>query len=442
SYDWGLVKNLHLDWRYETKEIGLPGPKPNLSAIPRYGDSTASSLFDRQSDNFYLIKLSGNWEPSSKLKLQLNTRYTANRTNYLWINQYSLDTSLYLDKYYSKILNEDITAQYYFTTNRKFVIGFDCAQNWFSVVSQYPIDTAWQPTANINGIFSEVSFDISKNLYSLLNWRYDYHSGFGGFFSPAIGLTWRYNNFKFRGHIGRALRAPTLNDLYWPISGNKNIKPEIGNAVQFGIDYNFVNNHLLGMTIFTRNTKNLIAWAPDSLGFWRPSNVDSASISGVELMGKIKIVEGMELQCSGTIQDGYQIRKEQISYDWLTGTSEFCYQKRKQANIPNVTLTAELNVENTYGTKMNILGKYVGPRYNYYPSYDSLPKITTQIKKLPGYANFSLHILQRFSDRLNIKLIVENLYNTYYAEQFGNSFNDYDYPRPGRSVFVGIELKK
>ncbi|MEO0083728.1 MAG: TonB-dependent receptor plug domain-containing protein [candidate division WOR-3 bacterium] len=442
GYNLDVTKNLRFDFQYETKDIGLPGPKPNLSAIPRYGDSTAYSLYDRQSDNLYLTKLIGNWTFSPKFELQVNTRYRANKTDYLSVDQYSFDTTLYLDKYSTCSFNQNIIARYQFNQMRKVVVGYDYSHDWFSAYSKFPIDTAWFPSDSKNGLFSEISFDVLRNIYALINGRFDYHSSFGSFVSPAFGFIWRINKVKFRGHIGRAFRAPTLNDLYWPIYGNKNIKPEIGNAVQIGFDYSNEDNLVLKMTIFSRQTKNLIAWTPDSSGFWRPANVDSAFIAGIELNGKVKIIDGLEFEGSGTIQNGYQVRKEQVFNDWFNNISEFRYVKRKQANLPNTTFTANLNIENHLGTKIVIFGKYVGTRYNYYPSYDSLPKIIMLTKKLPAFVNLSLHINQRLSNWLNLKLIIENLYNTHYAEQFGNSYYDYDYPRPGRSIFAGIEIKK
>jgi outer membrane cobalamin receptor len=272
--------------------------------------------------------------------------------------------------------------------------------------------------------------------------RFDWNSGFGTFFSPSLGLIWRINPLlKLRTQLGRAFRAPTLNDLYWPIYGNPNIKPEIGNAYQIGLDYNPNSILSLSTTLFARRTKNLITWSPDSTGFWRPGNVDSSSIFGFEFTGKIKLTDEISFQLSGTLQDAQQIRKEIIYDDWFTGTTEFIYQKRKQTNTPNINFSPSVNIENRLGTNINIYGRYSSSRYNYYTSYDSLPRISMQTKKLPAYFILSLHIAQKLTNLINLKLKIDNLYDVKYSEQFGNSIIDKDYPRPGRIVFIGFEIK-
>jgi outer membrane cobalamin receptor len=431
--------NLRLDLQYETKELGLPGPQPNISQIPMYGDSTASTRYDRQNDTLYLAKIIGVWQVEPNLDLNLNAHYTINHSNFLWVDQYSFDTSLYLERYDTKTLNGNIISRYHFCETANTALGIDYAQDWFSAFSK---DTSWHPTLSKIGVFSEGSLDLLKNLHALASLRFDWNSGFGTFFSPSLGLIWRINPLlKLRTQLGRAFRAPTLNDLYWPIYGNPNIKPEIGNAYQIGLDYNPNSILSLSTTLFARRTKNLITWSPDSTGFWRPGNVDSSSIFGFEFTGKIKLTDEISFQLSGTLQDAQQIRKEIIYDDWFTGTTEFIYQKRKQTNTPNINFSPSVNIENRLGTNINIYGRYSSSRYNYYTSYDSLPRISMQTKKLPAYFILSLHIAQKLTNLINLKLKIDNLYDVKYSEQFGNSIIDKDYPRPGRIVFIGFEIK-
>jgi len=446
GYSLSQFNHIRLDLRYETKEIGAPGPKPALSQKPLYGDSTVTSRYDRQWDTLYLIKASGNWQIKPNWDINLNSHYTNNNTNYLWVDAWSVDTSIYHDQYNTKTIIGNLTSRYSLEKESGVVLGIDYEHNNFSAYTSYPPDTFWNPYNNKIGIYSELIKKLTKSLSLTTNLRFDWNSDFGTFISPSIGITeFITPSIKIRTHIGRAFRAPTLNDLYWPPYGNPDIKPEIGNAFQLGFD--FVPNSILSFssTIFARSTKNLIAWSPDSAGFWRPSNVDSASISGIEMIGKIKIIDGISFQCSGTAQNPYQIRKEKIYDDWISGITEFNYRKRKQANIPSITFSSSLNIENDLGTKINIYGRYSGIRYNYYPSYnyDSFPKVivTMQTKKLPAYFILSLHISQKLSNIINLKLNIENLYDTQYSEQFGNTIIDRDYLRPGRNLFIGIDIK-
>lgn len=442
GYTFNSTNNLRLDLRYETKNLGLPGPMPNISEDPLYGDSTAYTRYDRQADTLYLIKLIGDWQIKPKWNISFNSHWARNYSNFLWVNQWSYDTSLYQDRYDSKRLVSNLITRYQFARGQNIALGIDCEQDKFSGYSQFPQDTTWYPDLSKIGMFSEGSFDFMKVFCAFGSLRLDWNSGFGTFLSPALGFTGKIiPNLKIRLHMGRAFRSPTLNDLYWPISGNTELKPEQGIAYQLGFDYTPNPNFNLSSTFFIRKTNNLISWQPDTSNIWRPTNIDSASITGLELTGKIGFAQGISFQCSGTVQNAWQIRQEMIYNDWFSGITEFDYRKRKQTSLPNIAFSSSLNIANDLGTKINIYGRYASARYNYYPSYDSLPKIIMQTKKLPAYFVLSLHISQKISNIINLILKVENLYDTQYSEQFGNSMIDRDYPRPGRSMFIGFKIK-
>lgn len=442
GYTFNSTNRLRLDLRYETKELGLPGPKPKISEDPLYGDSTAFTRYDRQSDTLYFIKFIGDWQIKPEWDISFNSHWRRNYSNFLWVNQWSYDTSLYQDRYDSNTLISNLISRYRFTRGQNVALGIDCEQNRFSGYSQFPQDTNWHPALSKIGMFSEGSFDFMKIFRAFGSLRLDWNSGFGTFLSPALGFTGKIiPNLKIRLHMGKAFRAPTLNDLYWPISGNTELKPEQGTAYQLGFDYTTNTNFNLSWTFFTRKTNNLISWQPDTSNIWRPNNIDSASITGIELNGKIRLAQGISLQFCATAQNAWQIRKEMIYNDWFSGITEFDYIKRKQAFLPNITFSPSLNIENELGTNVNIYGRYVSARYNYYPSYDLFPKIIMQTKKLPAYFVLSIHISQKVSKTVNLTLKVENLYDNQYSEQFGNSINDRDYPRPGRSVFMGFDIR-
>ncbi|MCB9195545.1 MAG: TonB-dependent receptor [Flavobacteriales bacterium] len=86
------------------------------------------------------------------------------------------------------------------------------------------------------------------------------------------------------GNLGTNFRYPTLNDLYWSISGNPNLDPERSKYLEAGIksSYSFKRKIDYSFTYFNDLVSNWIQWIPNSTGIWTPENVKSVQKSGLE----------------------------------------------------------------------------------------------------------------------------------------------------------------
>jgi vitamin B12 transporter len=81
-------------------------------------------------------------------------------------------------------------------------------------------------------------------------------------------------------------KAPSFNDLYWPGSGNPDVKPESITSNEILIRNQFSSDGIDGsveMSFFDSDIENLIAWSPNASGAWQPSNINQADIQGLEL---------------------------------------------------------------------------------------------------------------------------------------------------------------
>lgn len=116
-----------------------------------------------------------------------------------------------------------------------------------------------------------------------LNGRYDDNSQFGdkttGLFAYGYQITPAWG---VRGSIGSAFKAPSFNDLYWPGSGNPDLRPEVALNRELGLTWE-EGAQRVDLTYFNNEVKQLIDWAPTPSGWWTPSNVGRASFEGVEL---------------------------------------------------------------------------------------------------------------------------------------------------------------
>lgn len=441
-----LRNQVRLDFDIQTKENGLPGPKPADTLIPFYGDSTASSIFDRTTDTAFSVR--GEW----KHKLNNNTSFqlipflTKNLTCFRWVDAYSLDTAFYQDRYISQNTGVSFIGNYQSSTGIRINGGIDFKQDDFQAKSsiydeltfKYR-DTIWKAKAFRLGGFGEANVILGKYMILVHSLRLDWNSDFGNFLSPGFGLLFPLNSqLRLRTHIGRAFRAPTFNDLYWPKSGNPKIKPEYGDALQLGIDLKFQNSASFSLTGFARKTKDLISWVPDTAGLWRPTNIDKAEIFGITTNGKISLLNGLSFNYTGNWSQAKQIRQEMVYYDWLTGETRFDRIKRRAAYLPEFSLTQEISYETRFATYFSLELRETGNRVNYYSSYDSLPKVYMTTKILPFNFIINLRARQRLFNTTDLILRLENLFDRIYAEQFGNSINDLDYPRPKRTIFLEL----
>ena len=122
--------------------------------------------------------------------------------------------------------------------------------------------------------------------------RYDYNQIYGGQLNPRVGISYRIaDGLNFHTSVGRAYRAPTFDDLYWPstsyVSGNPDLVPETAWAYEAGLRYINGEGDCRGeFNLFRKNVENLINWAAGDDGIWRPSNINSARVDGIEVIFK------------------------------------------------------------------------------------------------------------------------------------------------------------
>jgi len=93
---------------------------------------------------------------------------------------------------------------------------------------------------------------------------------------------------KVTANYGTGFKAPSLNDLYFPGSGNANLRPETSKGWDAGLGYDFKVAAVqagISATWFDQRFSDLIAWAPITPGsfIWAPSNINKASTKGLEL---------------------------------------------------------------------------------------------------------------------------------------------------------------
>lgn len=164
------------------------------------------------------------------------------------------------------------------TPNHHVVAGFDYQLDKVTGSTHYEQDERYNLGYFAQYLGKMGDFDLQAAL------RIDDNQQFGDQTTGNVTLGYHLNDHVLAyASYGTAFRAPTFNDLYYPYSGNANLKPEQSENYEIGFkgQHKYLNWELNG---FNNSIDDLIAWAPNAAGNWLPSNVQQARIRGIELV--------------------------------------------------------------------------------------------------------------------------------------------------------------
>ena len=249
--------------------------------------------------------------------------------------------------------------------------------------------------------------DFHKHNWQI-NFRDDHNTQFGNAKTMFAGYGYQFNK-KLRAYASTAsgFKAPTINDLYYPNSGNKNLKPERSNNYEVGLEYRnkFLN---FSTNFFENNIKQMIIWEDDGSGNWKPANTEKVRIKGVSLNS----------------QYNFSDNKSNIGLN-------FTYQQPQ-----NLTNNLRLNHRaNYYGSlrfnhirnkfTWGIEGVFRGDRF----------ADAEQDIKLSEYALANFRLKYNLNNHVNILFNVNNLFDTnYYLVR--------DYQTGGRRFYLGFRVEQ
>ncbi len=147
-------------------------------------------------------------------------------------------------------------------------------------------------------IYLQDEMELFSRLLVTLGVRYDINSEAEDSFSPKLGVLYKLNdNISFRGSVGRAFRAPNLQELYmptWmmipgiPFKSNPNLEPETIWSYELGTSIRFADRFKFDLTGFYSKAEDLISPLIKG-GIQRFENLNEVETDGFEvaLEGKI-----------------------------------------------------------------------------------------------------------------------------------------------------------
>ncbi|WP_287602445.1 TonB-dependent receptor [Thiothrix sp.] len=237
-----------------------------------------------------------------------------------------------------------------------------------------------------DGIFASYQHQLGKaNLE--VSARKDDNQQFGKHTTGGIAAGYDINDsVRVKVSSGKAFRAPTFNELYYPDTGfgggNPNLKPEQSKNTEIGLDGKWANGSW-AVNAFENKIDNLIAG-------WPPSNIDKATIRGVELSAATQVA-GWDVNANLTLQDPKN----------ASGTNAGKLLQRRPKQIVN------LDVDKSFG-KFRVGTSLHGESQR----YDDVAN--TAAKKLPGYGTLDLRTDYQMTKDWTIGVKVGNVLDKQY----------------------------
>ncbi len=410
---------------YDNSEVGVPGPKPDSTFIPIYGNNEVTSLFDRQkADNLYgLLSVKSTFGDNYALQLRLRPQRSVTDFSNEYLDWLTGETILGHDQYTLKNLRLSGQVDKRMDTNH-LLAGIDVISESGFVEQTTTIEATaedstirWTPSTHSSALWTEYIWHKS-NATVVLGIRSDYHSVYKWHTSPSLGIILQLGANTVRFSAGEAYRAPSFNDLFWPddgfTSGNPDLKSETGTAYEIGLVHRVSQTIRGSVAVFRRDVDDMIAWTPTLEGKWQPANINRFSVNGLEAEFNVRL----------------ETLHARISYTYLDAVQIDLGVEKPAAFIPSKTVSAEIHA-GIAGFDLVVRGEYRSGIRNYYGDSEKL---------LPARTVLDTRLSKTFM-KLEPYVEVRNILDTEYSDQFGFTMFDGDYPLPGRTFGIGLGME-
>lgn len=240
----------------------------------------------------------------------------------------------------------------------------------------------------------------------------------------SAGLQFRIigsKDYYLKANISRNSRIPTMNDLYWPVIGNPDLKNEYAWIYELNYEMSQKISSSLSLksniAVFRNSIKDMIQWNPGPNMIWTVYNLSRVNSTGVET-GVSLIYSSNKL--SGRFNAGYSLTNSILKASPIAESAsigkQLIYVPVNQANG---------SVRISYGGIYSSWGTiFAGRRYTATDNSHFLPYYVINNATI-GYK------LPLNNNSIDLNLNINNLFGFNYQSVA-------NYPMPGRSYCVKI----
>ena len=261
-----------------------------------------------------------------------------------------------------------------------------------------------ETSRRISSLLAGFTGNLDKHRFQA-NIRGDNNSQFGRKNTGSLGYGYQItDDWRIRTAYSTGFKAPTFNDLYYPNSGNADLKPETSKNREIGVNYD-TGTAQAALTYYQNEIEDMIQWAPVNGGAWRPQNIAQAKIRGISATAKVRL-------------GAFDIY---ANADWLDPKNEVTGKI-----APNrAKKFGTVGFDYSYGKwQAGAEIASVGMRYN----------DANNRQELGGYGLLNLRASYKIDQAFSVFAKIDNALNKEYE-----LFRDYQTPKA--SVFVGVRYQ-
>jgi len=177
-------------------------------------------------------------------------------------------TSRFDSRRFSATWQNDFSA-----TGGEWVAGLDWLRDEVDSSTRYTVDARRNRAAFLQ-------YSTARGPYSLgVSGRYDENQQFGGHSTGSLALGFRFAaGMQLYASIANAFRAPTFNDLYYPLYGNPSLSPERSVTSELGLKHHPAWGRW-SVAVYRSAVDDLVAFDTKT---YLPKNIARARLTGVD----------------------------------------------------------------------------------------------------------------------------------------------------------------
>ena len=320
----------------------------------------------------------------------------------------------------------DVRLELALPASTQLTIGTQIERKWQESItrSNFGDDAPPAATRRSTGGYAQLLLQPVRGSTLALGGRFEHNEQFGDFWTyRAAGSARVAPSTRLRASIGTAFREPTFLETEGSgyVIGNRALNPEHALSIDAGVEQNIGTVAVVGATYFSNSFRDLIDYKYSAT---EPNyfNVARTRASGVELEGRLQLLDGVHADASFTHLSAH-VDDPGTSTAATSVFAPGAKLLRRPANTIDVGVGYRTSA---YGVELRTLR--IGAREDlYYPSDFS----ATQRVTLPAYTRADLSadvrlLPARTRDGVSATLRIENLFDTQYTDAAG--FN-YDFSR-------------
>ena len=351
-------------------------------------------------------------QPYSDFDVSSLSSYVDARVNETWKTRLEFGHSENREKTLDKLSDErsvfntyrdSVTWQNDLTLDARnsLILGGDWYEDRVNSSTAFDEDSRWNRAAFIQHRYQADSFSTELGL------RHDDNQQFGSqnTWSGTFTLPLNPNNDVLLSY-SEGFRAPTFNNLYYPLFSNPNLKPETSKSYELQWRSQLSDSSRLEASLYRTDLQDAIIFGSDS----RPQNVASARINGFEAALKQEL------------------------FDWQSNLGVAIIDPRDRDSGHTLTRRARRTVSWDLDRQFDRLG--LGASWQAVSgSYDDLDNT----RRLGGYALFGLRGSWALSREIKLDLKVDNVLDKNYSRAlYSHDGSQYGYREEGRAFMFGV----